>query len=235
MFDARRTLPLGEWLIVLAILATIMAWGLLPGVAVGLALAVVVFAVRYSRTDLVRGAVSGADRRSNVDRPVSEREMLRTLGASIYVSASRGSSSSAPPSRCSIEFRERLGSSEAPPLRFLLVDLRRVTGVDSSAVLAFSRVAELGRAQGFEVILTGTEPPVRQQVEQAGVTDGDAPLRFEDDVDHGLERCEDLLLEGARAGREPRRRMPWTAPRWATSANASIRTSSGSRCPPAPW
>ena len=198
--DARRTLPLGEWLIVLAILATIMGWGLLPGVAVGLALAVVVFAVRYSRTDLVRAAVSGADRRSNVDRPASEREMLRTLGASIYVISLQGFVFFGTAITLLDRIRERLGSSEAPPLRFLLVDLRRVTGVDSSAVLAFTRVAELGRGQGFEVVLTGAEPSVRRQVEQGGATEGDAPVRFDEDVDHGLERCEDLLLEGARAG-----------------------------------
>ena len=46
--DARRTLPLGEWLIVLAILASDHGVGTAAGVAVGLALAVVVFAVRYS-------------------------------------------------------------------------------------------------------------------------------------------------------------------------------------------
>ena len=135
-----------------------------------------------------------------MDRPASEREMLRTLGASIYVISLQGFVFFGTAITLLDRIRERLGTSEAPPLRFLLVDLRRVTGVDSSAVLAFSRVAELGRGQGFEVILTGADPSVRRQVEQGGVTDGDATVRFEEDVDHGLERCEDLLLEGARTG-----------------------------------
>jgi SulP family sulfate permease len=196
LFDARRTLPFGEWLIVVAIVATIIGWGLLPGVAVGLALAVVLFAVSYSRTDVVRMAVSGVDRRSNVDRPATEREALRTLGGGIYVISLQGFVFFGTAVTLLDRIRERAGSQETP-LRFLVIDLRRVTGVDSSAVLAFSRSAELGRAQGFEVIVTGAEPSVRRQIELGAATGGGPAVRFEEDVDHGLERCEDLLLQGA--------------------------------------
>ena len=198
MFDARRTLPLGEWLIVLVILATIIGWGLLPGVAVGLALAVVVFAVRYSRTDLVRTAVSGADRRSNVDRPARERETLRTLGESIQVFGLQGFVFFGTAITLLDRIRERSGSSEAPPLRFLVLDLRRVSGVDSSAVLAFPRVAELAKDRASR--WSSPAPSVRRQIELGGVTADEAPLRFEADLDHGLERCEDLLSEAGRAG-----------------------------------
>src|SRR5207249_3558369 len=54
VLDVRRSLPLGEYAIILAILATVVAKGLLPGIVVGLVLAFVLFAVNYSRIDLVR-------------------------------------------------------------------------------------------------------------------------------------------------------------------------------------
>ena len=197
VFDARRTLPLGEWLIVLVILATIIAWGLLPGVAVGLVLAVVLFAVSYSRTDPVRTAISGADRRSNVDRPAWEREALRTLGASIQVFGLQGFVFFGTAITLLDRIRERSRDGSATPLRFLVLDLRRVSGVDSSAVLAFHRAADLAKVDGFEVIITAAAPSVRRQIELGGVTADEAPVSFEADLDHGLQRCEDALLADA--------------------------------------
>ena len=70
-WDLRRTLPIGEYLIVLAILVTIAARGLLPGLVIGLVLATVLFAVNYGRVELVRDVAFGTTYRSNVDRPAA--------------------------------------------------------------------------------------------------------------------------------------------------------------------
>ena len=62
------------------ILAAIIVRGFLPGVVVGLVLAVVLFAVSYGRVDLVHEVTFGDVYRSNVDRPPAERDALRALG-----------------------------------------------------------------------------------------------------------------------------------------------------------
>ena len=80
VWDKRRSLPTSEYLVVLLILATIVVRGLLPGVAVGLVLAVVLFAVNYSRLEQVSEVEFGETYRSNVDRPLAERESLRSQG-----------------------------------------------------------------------------------------------------------------------------------------------------------
>ena len=80
--------------------------------------------------------------------------------------------------------------------RFLLIDLRRVAGVDSSAVVAFVKAAQLAEANGFELVFTGASDAVRRQLERGGVVDSEGVVRFEPDLDHGLQRCEDGLLEG---------------------------------------
>jgi SulP family sulfate permease len=88
---------------------------------------------------------------------------------------------------------------EAAPLRFLVIDLRRVTGVDSSGVVAFVKVTHLAEAYGFEVVFTGASDPVRKQLSQGGVVESEGIVRFEPDLDRGLQRCEEGLLEGAAA------------------------------------
>ena len=79
VIDVRRSLPVGEYLIVLAILATVVTKGLLVGLVVGLVLAVILFAINYGRVELVHEVAFGTTYRSNVGRPPGERAAL--LGA----------------------------------------------------------------------------------------------------------------------------------------------------------
>jgi SulP family sulfate permease len=52
----------------------------------------------------------------------------------------------------------------------------------------------LVRSHGSELILAGASEPVRAQLAQGGVTEQAASLRFEPDLDRGLQHCEDVLL-----------------------------------------
>ncbi|MGZ8591245.1 MAG: SulP family inorganic anion transporter [Actinomycetota bacterium] len=194
VWDKRHALPLSEYLVVLLILATIVTRGLLPGVAVGLVLAVVLFAVNYSRLEQVSEVAFGETYRSNVDRPLDEREALRSLGERVQILRVNGFVFFGTSSGLLERIRKRV---EGAGLRFLLIDLRRVTGMDSSAVMSFRKVAQLAEANGFELVLTDGPEAVRGRLERGGVAASDGIVGFEPDLDRGLQRCEDGLLEGA--------------------------------------
>ena len=85
VWDKRKVLPPLEYGVVLVILAAIIARGFLPGVVVGLVLAVVLFAVNYGRIELVREVAFGETYHSNVDRPPAERALLRTMGDRVQI------------------------------------------------------------------------------------------------------------------------------------------------------
>lgn len=191
VWDKRRSLPISEYLVVLIILATIIVRGLLPGVAVGLVLAVVLFAVNYSRLKQVSEVEFGETYRSNVDRPLGEREALRSLGGRVQILRVHGFVFFGTSSGLLERIRKRV---EVGGLRFLLIDLRSVTGMDSSAVMSFRKVAQLAEANGFELVLTGGPQEVWDRLERGGVVAADGVVRFEPDLDRGLQRCEDVLL-----------------------------------------
>ncbi len=203
LIDARRTMPIGEYSIVVVILATIVVWGLLPGVAVGLVLAVVLFAVSYSRTDLVRQSVPGTAYRSNVDRSPAEQGVLRELAGQVHVMRLQGFIFFGTANRLFERIHERAWSASDPPLRFLILDFRRVTGVDSSAALSFRKSAKLAANRGFELVLTSIPDELRGQLEQAGVREESGTVRFEPDLDRGAQRFEDALLAEAAAKASP--------------------------------
>jgi len=191
VWDKRKTLPRVEYLVVLVILAVIIAQGYLAGIVVGLVLALVLFAFSYGRVDLVR-QVSFADTyHSNVDRPSAERAALRGMSDRVLILRVRGFVFSGSTPRLLERIRARVESS---PPRFLVIDLRHVTGMDASAVVAFSKAMRLADSSGSELVVTGASESVRAQLERGGVTEQEGSLRFEPDLDRGLERCESVLL-----------------------------------------
>jgi SulP family sulfate permease len=92
---------------------------------------------------------------------------------------------------------------EAGELRYLVVDLRRVTGMDSSAAMAFRKAANLAQANGFELVFAGVTEPVMTRLQRGGVVASDGVVRFEPDLDRGLQVCEDRLLASESVASEP--------------------------------
>jgi SulP family sulfate permease len=186
--------------VVLAIFATVVARGLLPGVVVGLVLAVVMFAVNYGRVEQVSEVAFGETYHSNVDRPLAEREQLRSLSGRVQVLRVHGFVFFGTVSGLLERIRKRVEQAE---LRFLVIDLRRVAGVDSSAVVSFRKIAQLAQASDVELVLTAAPDKVRRQLEHGGVMPAEGVVRFEPDLDRGLQRCEDVLLEDVEASAPP--------------------------------
>jgi len=200
VWDKRKILPPFEYVVVLAILAVIIAQGYLPGVEVGLVLAVVLFAVSYGRIEIVREVPFGDIYTSNVDRPAEQHALLRTMADRVQILRVNGFIFFGTTNGLLERIRKRV---EASPPRFLVIDLRRVTGVDSSGVAAFVKVLHMAEANGFEVVFAGASDQVRAQLAQGGVVEGDR-LRFEPDLDRALQRCEEgLLAEQAVAAAAP--------------------------------
>jgi sulfate permease, SulP family len=198
VWDERRTLPTLDYVVVLVILAGIITKGFLPGVVIGLVMAVVLFAIGYGRIDLVHEVAFGDTHRSNVDRPPAERAAVRSMGKRVQILRVQGFVFFGSANRLLERIRRRV---ETTPPRFLLIDLRRVTGVDASAVVSIVKVIHLAEANGFEMVLTGASDPVRKQLERGGVVASGGVVRFEPDLDRGLQRCEDVLLEESRVER----------------------------------
>jgi len=192
VWDKRRLLPPLEYAVVVVILAGIILWGFLIGVVIGLVAAVVLFAISYGRIELVREVAFGETYRSNVDRTADERAELRELSEQVQILRVSGFVFFGSTNRLLERIRRRIDG--ATPPRFVVIDLRRVTGVDSSAVVSFVKVLRLAEAAGSEIVFTGASEPVRAQLARGGVAETEGLVAFEPDLDRGLQRCEDALL-----------------------------------------
>jgi SulP family sulfate permease len=192
--DARSRLPVIDYLVVLTILLVIGFLGFLVGVGVGLVLALILFVVDYSRIDTVKHSLTASTLRSKVDRDPAQEEFLRTEGSRIHVLELQGFVFFGTANELLERVRARGRDEDEPPLRALILDFRRVSGVDASAVLGFRKAKQLAATEGFDLLLSGVRPAVVRQLERGGLGAGDG-LHYHADLDRALQWCEERLLE----------------------------------------
>jgi sulfate permease, SulP family len=193
LHDSRKRMPFSDYLVVLVIVVAMATIGFLQGVAVGLAMAVVFFVVNYSRDDVVKHELSGAALRSKRDRPPSQRELLRTLGVQVEIMELQGYLFFGTANDLLERVRDRVRDRAHARLRYLILDLRRVRDLDTSAVMSFAKIQQLAEVDGFRVIYTGLRERTRRRLTRGPLGHGSDALALSD-LDRGLEWCEDQLL-----------------------------------------
>lgn len=203
--QTRTKLPRAEYLVVVLIVVVIGLFGFLAGVGVGLLAAVILFALEHSRVDITRYAHSGAILRSNVDRPVHERQILEEKGEQIFVLKLQSFIFFGTANNLVTEIKERLADENLQPVRYLVLDFELVQGLDSSAVLSFVKIDQLSEKHGFRTVFSGLrEPMIEPQLRQGdAMGSGEREVHIETDLDHALEWCEiDLIAKSGSGGEE---------------------------------
>lgn len=195
LLRTRHRLPAGEWLIV-AFIVAVVAWsGFVTGLLAGLLVSVALFVYSYSRLPVVRLSTSGRKQHSSLDRPPAARRWLIDEGDSIEIVVLQGYLFFGTADQVVTHVRWRLSVDDRKPLRFLVLDMRHVGGIDSAAATGFLKIRNLAELTGFAVLLTQPSHTVRTRLELAGLDFGpNRPLRLARDVEHALEFCEDALL-----------------------------------------
>jgi sulfate permease, SulP family len=198
IWSARRRMTGPDYLLLLIILGVIATVGFLPGVGVGLVAAVTLFVVRYSRIDVVKHDLTGSDHQSNMERAEEDVEYLVEHGDATLILELQGFVFFGTASRILTRIRHHF--EETPGLRFVVCDFRRVSGVDSSAVAIFERIALLVDERATALVLTGMGDEQMAQFDDL-IARYPATIVVEPDLDHGVAWCEDRLLESAGMGR----------------------------------
>jgi SulP family sulfate permease len=94
------------------------------------------------------------------------------------------------------QIRKRVNDRSLSPLRFLILDFRLVSGLDTSAVLSFLKLEQLAKEQDFLVLFTDIASTDWQKLRQGGcLRDSETNNRIFPDLDRGLEYCENCILQ----------------------------------------
>ncbi len=189
-----------EYGVIVLIFGVIIVFGFAIGILVGLIAAVVLFALEYSRVEIVRHVLTGRDYQSSNENSVERREALQAVGDSILVVRLQGFLFFGTADRLRNRIRDRIEQHANARITHLVVDFRRVSGLDSSAVMSFLRLSQMTGSHRFTLVLSGMSEAVRNAIRRGGFDldrDRHGAIRLEHDLDHALEHCENELLASA--------------------------------------
>lgn len=201
IYQSWSTLLPVDFAVLLFITAAIVWEGFLVGVAAGLFATVAIFVVSYSRSSVVKHALTGTTFKSRVTRSPGERAALAAVGEQLYILQLQGYIFFGTANGLYEQVRARV---QAATTRYLVLDFRQVGGLDSTALLSFDKIRRLAETRGFVLVLTDVNERIRRQLGRAGLSEAAGAVRFLPDIDRGVEWCEEALWASSPLGRDER-------------------------------
>lgn len=195
LYDAWFRLPRVDCVLIWLILTVIGMFGFLQGVGVGMLVAIVIFVVKYSHVSVIKHRLSGVNFHSNVDRAPSQQRVLSEKGEALHILKLHGFIFFGTANDLYEEIRVRANDRSLVALRFVVLDLRLVSGVDSSAVNSFVKMKEQARSRGYQLIFAQVPEEALKSLGRGGFDLEDSRnFRIFADLDRAVEWCEDEVL-----------------------------------------
>ena len=160
-------------------------------VAVGVAIALVVFTIRMSR-GVIRAVRYGTEVQSRRAREAAEIDLLNVNGRRILVIELEG-----PMFFASAEMlHNRIDAAIAENVRYVVLDMARVNEVDSTGASILLQTYERMKNAGVALLMCGQDehPQTASLLRDHGVSDRLTRERIFPDMDRAVEWCENHLL-----------------------------------------
>lgn len=195
LVDARKSLPLLDYLLVWVILFIIATVGFLEGIAAGTFIAAILFVISYSRLNVIKNTLDGSIYHSKVDRPKIHRDILHQNGAEIFIMSLQGFIFFGTIQNVLEKIRARIADTSQGRLGFIVLDFHRVTHMDSSAVFGITRLKQVTEANDILMVWTHVAPDIVRNLERGGLHDvTDDSFIIKPTLDEGVEWCENKIL-----------------------------------------
>src|SRR5262245_37549011 len=174
---ARHRLSLIDYVFVLIIAGVIELAGFLPGVGVGILIAVADFLIQYSKLNVIKAELSGRNYRSDVERPLRADSILREAGGRVLTFEIQGF----------IFFGTALGLLErvrasvqasSENIEYIILGFANVDGLDAAAHFALRKLNNFAGLQNICLLFSGLTGEHARALRAAHVLDADQSLCF---------------------------------------------------------
>ncbi|KEY71033.1 hypothetical protein S7711_00857 [Stachybotrys chartarum IBT 7711] len=202
----RKKLKLAEYLTVLVIVLVMGIYDFVIGIGVGILLAFVSLVIQTSRVSTIRATFGGDIVTSTVRRNPSQHHYLHQVGQQIYIMKLTGYLFFGTVVSVEQRIRDLLDDDAfaKKPIKFLILDLWHVSGLDYSAGEAFNTISRLLDKKGVIFVLSGVTPEgqVGSNLRAVGLGCSDIEVMMLPDLNSALESCENELLKTLYARQE---------------------------------
>lgn len=181
-----------EYSVILLILISIATLGYLQGVGIGIMAAVGLFVVDYSRIKVARHALTGAELQSRFTRSPNQNKVLSEQGEKTYILQLQGFIFFGTANKLLEQVRSRIAQPNLAALQFVILDFSNVSGLNSTAMLSFSKMKQILQDRDITTLVTGPSAEILHQLERGEFVSASSAYP---DLDHGLEWVENRLLQ----------------------------------------
>lgn len=194
MYENVRGFQPIDYAIVIIIVGTVIFVGFMSGILVGVMLALLLFVMRYSMISAVHGQYSLATFRSSVERAPSSNQLLDEYGGQALVYTLRGFLFFGTANAILDTIRDDSGIKHGT-FKLILLDLKRVTGIDISALNTFVQIKRICESAGVKLLYSGIPAGTEQNIvmmDAVSLEQG-KPLFFKG-ADYAVEYMENVIL-----------------------------------------
>ncbi|MGK7939320.1 MAG: SLC26A/SulP transporter family protein [Crocosphaera sp.] len=193
LYDGWWNLSKIDYFLVLLIVIFIAFWGLLSGIICGLIVAMILFVVKSSRLSITKNISSLADLSSHVQWSPLETKTIKKYGESVYILQLQGSLFFGTANQLFNRIRNRLSDLDKTPIKVVLLDVRLVNDIDSSALINFLKIKQLIKSYSIHLVLTNLTTKYQNKLQkQVGLQE--EFIHIFEEMNQGLAWCEEQLL-----------------------------------------
>ncbi|KAL7789401.1 sulfate transporter family domain-containing protein [Trichoderma ceciliae] len=195
----RKKLRPAEYITVIVIVLVMGIHDFVVGIGVGILLAFVSLIIQTSRVSAIRGSYDGEVVTSTVRRNPSQDNYLQQVGRQIYIMKLTGYLFFGTVVSVEAKIRALLDDHAFArnPIKFLILDMWHVSGLDYSAGEAFNTISRILNNKGVLLILSGIDAvsELGQSLRAVGLGSGSIEVMMLPDLNSALESCENELLK----------------------------------------
>ncbi|UKZ79566.1 hypothetical protein TrVFT333_007324 [Trichoderma virens FT-333] len=202
----RKKLRPAEYATVIIIVLVMGIYDFVVGIGVGILLAFVSLVIQTSRVSAIRASYDGEVVTSTVRRNPSQDNYLQQVGRQIYIMKLTGYLFFGTVVSVEAKIRALLDDHAfaQKPIKFLILDMWHVSGLDYSAGEAFNTISRLLNNKGVSLILSGidADSELGRSIRAVGLGSGSIEVMLLPDLNSALESCENELLKTLYARQE---------------------------------
>jgi len=193
LIDARRSVPKVDYAIIVGILLIVEFFGFLEGIGIGIVASVVIFVFRYSTIDIIKNQFDGRSFRSSKDRSITDQRLLDHHSDQMVILQLQGFIFFGTANSLYEKIKQLVTQAEKA-LKFVVLDMLLVQGIDSSAVKSFEKLAGYLETKDIHLVIVNSSENIKTAFEADGLQTSEYKrLRYFDDLEHATEWCEDLI------------------------------------------
>jgi len=195
----RHKLKLSEYLTIVIIVLTMGMYDFVTGIFLGMVLAFVSAIVHSSKVPAIRATYTGDQIGSMVRRNPSQHLYLQAVGEQTYIIKLSGFLFFGTIVGVDEKIRELISDAafHLHPIKYVVVDLGHVTGLDYTAGEGFMTISRLLNKRGVNLIISGkdADSKIGRDLRAVGLGEAGIEVMFMPDLNSALECCENEQLK----------------------------------------